>query len=208
MPLGQQVGYAVRFSDQTSEGTLIKVMTDGLLLNEITSDRWLSNYDALIIDEAHERSLNIDFLLGYVKVLLGKRADLKVIITSATIDVGAFAQALRRCARRAGERPRLSRRSGVSTGRRCGDVDQPQQILDAIREIERRPIQRASDVLVFLIGRARDPRNIEAAATRTARSLRHPAAVRAPAHGRTAAHLRRPADGVASCLQRTSRKRR
>ncbi len=151
VPLGQQVGYAVRFSDQTSEGTLIKVMTDGLLLNEITSDRWLSNYDALIIDEAHERSLNIDFLLGYVKVLLAKRNDLKVIITSATIDVGAFAKHF-------GDAPvvQVSGRGYpvevVYRPAETGDVDQPQQILDAIREIERRPIQRASDVLVFLSG--------------------------------------------------------
>lgn len=151
VPLGQQVGYAVRFSDQTSESTLIKVMTDGLLLNEITSDRWLSNYDALIIDEAHERSLNIDFLLGYVKVLLGKRADLKVIITSATIDVGAFAKHF-------GDAPVVQvsgRGYPVEVAYRpaeVGDVDQPQQILDAIREIERRPLQRASDVLVFLSG--------------------------------------------------------
>jgi len=92
VPLGAQVGYAVRFSDQTSDATLIKVLTDGLLLNEINSDRALSNYEVLIIDEAHERSLNIDFLLGYVKTLLGRRDDLKVIITSATIDVDAFAQ--------------------------------------------------------------------------------------------------------------------
>ena len=91
VPLGAQVGYAVRFNDQTSEQTLIKVLTDGLLLNEINSDRALSNYEVLIIDEAHERSLNIDFLLGYVKVLLQRRRDLKVIITSATIDVAAFA---------------------------------------------------------------------------------------------------------------------
>ncbi len=151
VPLGQQVGYAVRFSDQTSESTLIKVMTDGLLLNEITSDRWLSNYDALIIDEAHERSLNIDFLLGYVKVLLGKRADLKVIITSATIDVGAFAKHF-------GDAPvvQVSGRGYpvevVYRAADVGEVDQPQQILDAIREIELRPIQRASDVLVFLSG--------------------------------------------------------
>ncbi|MCX7063245.1 MAG: ATP-dependent RNA helicase HrpA, partial [Proteobacteria bacterium] len=92
VPLGAQVGYAVRFNDQTSDDTLIKVLTDGLLLNEINSDRALESYEVLIIDEAHERSLNIDFLLGYVKVLLGRRRDLKVIITSATIDVAAFAK--------------------------------------------------------------------------------------------------------------------
>ncbi|MEE4283183.1 MAG: DEAD/DEAH box helicase, partial [Pseudomonadales bacterium] len=90
--LGNQVGYAVRFADQTSEQTLLKVMTDGLLLTEIRSDRFLDAYDVVIIDEAHERSLNIDFLLGYLKRLLAKRKDLKVIVTSATIDVERFSE--------------------------------------------------------------------------------------------------------------------
>ena len=89
--LGAEVGYAVRFSDQTDERTLLRVMTDGLLLTEIRSDRFLDQYDAVIIDEAHERSLNIDFLLGYLKRLLARRKDLKVIVTSATIDVERFA---------------------------------------------------------------------------------------------------------------------
>ena len=88
--LGDEVGYAVRFDDKWNENTLIKVMTDGLLLNEIRSDRHLNAYDAIIIDEAHERSLNVDFLLGYLKRLLEHRSDLKVLITSATIDVDAF----------------------------------------------------------------------------------------------------------------------
>jgi ATP-dependent helicase HrpA len=86
------VGYQVRFTDQVSELTAIKLMTDGILLADIQSDRYLSRYDTLIIDEAHERSLNIDFLLGYLKQLLPKRPDLKVIITSATIDVEKFSQ--------------------------------------------------------------------------------------------------------------------
>lgn len=90
--LGTAVGYTVRFTDQVSETTLIKVMTDGILLNEIQRDRMLRNYDTLIIDEAHERSLNIDFLLGYLKQLLPRRPDLKVIITSATIDPERFAE--------------------------------------------------------------------------------------------------------------------
>ncbi len=89
--LGQQVGYQVRFTDQVGENSLIKLMTDGILLAETQQDRYLSRYDTLIIDEAHERSLNIDFLLGYLKRLLPKRPDLKVIITSATIDVERFA---------------------------------------------------------------------------------------------------------------------
>src|SRR5690554_360822 len=78
--LGEQVGYQVRFTDQVSDNTLIKLMTDGILLSETQRDRFLNQYDTLIIDEAHERSLNIDFLLGYLRQLLPKRPDLKVII--------------------------------------------------------------------------------------------------------------------------------
>ena len=90
--LGQLVGYQVRFNDKVSDDSRIKFMTDGILLAEIASDRWLSNYDTIIVDEAHERSLNIDFLLGYLKQLLRKRPDLKLIVTSATIDTERFAQ--------------------------------------------------------------------------------------------------------------------
>ena len=92
VPLGGTVGYQVRFSDNIGADTAIKFMTDGILLAEIASDRWLSAYDTLIIDEAHERSLNIDFLLGYLKPLLRKRRDLKLVVTSATIDTARFAQ--------------------------------------------------------------------------------------------------------------------
>ncbi len=91
-PLGGLVGYQVRFNDNVGEQTAIKFMTDGILLAEIQSDRWLSSYDTIIVDEAHERSLNIDFLLGYLKQLLPKRRDLKVIVTSATIDTERFSQ--------------------------------------------------------------------------------------------------------------------
>lgn len=90
--LGELVGYQVRFHDQVHETSLIKVMTDGILLAEIQNDRYLSQYDTIIIDEAHERSINIDFLLGILKKLLPKRPDLKVIITSATIDTARFAE--------------------------------------------------------------------------------------------------------------------
>ncbi|MEU1544332.1 ATP-dependent RNA helicase HrpA [Nocardia sp. NPDC005745] len=90
--LGDVVGYTVRFTDHASEHTLIKLMTDGILLAEIQRDRLLRRYDTIIIDEAHERSLNIDFLLGYLKQLLPRRPDLKVIITSATIDPELFAR--------------------------------------------------------------------------------------------------------------------
>ena len=88
--LGELVGYQVRFHDQVHEQSLIKVMTDGILLAEIQRDRFLSQYDTIIIDEAHERSINIDFLLGILKKLLPKRPDLKLIITSATIDTQRF----------------------------------------------------------------------------------------------------------------------
>ena len=90
--LGDLVGYQVRFTDKSSPKTKIKVMTDGILLNAMQRNRKLEQYDTIIIDEAHERSLNIDFLLGYIKQLLPKRPDLKVIITSATIDPGSFSK--------------------------------------------------------------------------------------------------------------------
>ena len=90
--LGNTVGYAVRFSDKTSNQTRIKLMTDGVLLAELQSDPMLSRYEVIIVDEAHERSLNIDFLLGFLKKLLKKRTDLKVIVTSATIDLESFSR--------------------------------------------------------------------------------------------------------------------
>ena len=90
-PLGELVGYQVRFTRKASAETRVKIMTDGVLLAEIGHDRDLRRYDTIIIDEAHERSLNIDFLLGYLKVLLPRRPDLKIIITSATIDTDRFA---------------------------------------------------------------------------------------------------------------------
>src|SRR4051794_5031047 len=90
--IGGIVGYTVRFTDKTRAGTRIKVMTDGILLNELQRDRTLSRYDCIIVDEAHERSLNIDFILGYLKQLLPRRRDLKVIVTSATIDTERFSR--------------------------------------------------------------------------------------------------------------------
>ena len=92
VPLGDYVGYQVRFEDRTSRETRIKFMTDGILLAETQGDRDLKQYEALILDEAHERSLNIDFLLGYVKRLLERRKDLKLVISSATLDAGSFAE--------------------------------------------------------------------------------------------------------------------
>ncbi|HWL62005.1 MAG TPA: ATP-dependent RNA helicase HrpA [Steroidobacteraceae bacterium] len=91
-PLGQLVGYKVRFQDRTRPGSLIKLMTDGILLAETQADRYLNRYDTLIVDEAHERSLNIDFLLGYLSWLLPRRPDFRLVITSATIDPERFSR--------------------------------------------------------------------------------------------------------------------
>src|SRR4249919_2236612 len=90
--LGDVIGYQVRFTDRTSPSSRVKLMTDGILLAELQRDRDLRKYDTIIIDEAHERSLNIDFILGYLKRLLPRRPDLKVIITSATIDPQRFSE--------------------------------------------------------------------------------------------------------------------
>src|SRR3954447_7764054 len=90
--VGQKVGFKIRFTDTSGPSTLVKVMTDGVLLAESQHDRFFDQYDTMIIDEAHERSLNIDFLLGYLKRLLPKRPDLRLIITSATIDAPRFAE--------------------------------------------------------------------------------------------------------------------
>jgi HrpA-like RNA helicase len=116
------VGYQVRFTDQSSRDTRVKVMTDGILLAEMQRDRDLRRYDTIIIDEAHERSLNIDFILGYLKQLLPRRPDLKVIITSATIDPGEVRPALRRRrgpVRRSSRCPDGPIRSRCATGRWC-----------------------------------------------------------------------------------------
>ena len=90
--VGGTVGYQVRFTDRVSDRTLVKVMTDGILLAETQRDRRLLRYDTIIVDEAHERSLNIDLLLGYLKQLLPRRPDLRVIVTSATIEVERFSE--------------------------------------------------------------------------------------------------------------------
>ncbi len=147
---GEQVGYQVRFQDESNPETLIKVMTDGILLAETRNDRFLERYDTIIIDEAHERSLNIDFLLGYIKRILPKRPDLKVIITSATIDLERFS-------RHFGGAPVVEvsgRTYPVQVEYRpieASDADDPtiQGVLDALHEIESLP---KGDVLVFLPG--------------------------------------------------------
>ncbi|MCM1959361.1 ATP-dependent RNA helicase HrpA [Acinetobacter modestus] len=90
--LGEAIGFKIRFNEQGSQDSIVRLMTDGILLAELANDRFLSKYDTIIIDEAHERSLNIDFIMGYLKQLLPKRPDLKVIVTSATLDVNRFSQ--------------------------------------------------------------------------------------------------------------------
>jgi ATP-dependent helicase HrpA len=151
-PLGAAVGYKVRFTDQVSDTTLVKVMTDGILLAEIQRDRQLRAYDTLIIDEAHERSLNIDFLLGYLKDLLPRRPDLKVVITSATIDTARFsahfddAPVVEVTGRSypVEVRYRPADVDGGETGR-----DQTQAITDAVSEL---CDEGPGDILVFLSG--------------------------------------------------------
>src|SRR5690606_26358505 len=91
-PLGKSVGFKVRCNETGDANAFIRLMTDGILLAELGNDRFLNKYDTIIIDEAHERSLNIDFLLGYIRQILPKRPDLKVIVTSATLDVNRFSQ--------------------------------------------------------------------------------------------------------------------
>ncbi|MFT4257469.1 MAG: ATP-dependent RNA helicase HrpA [Pseudoxanthomonas sp.] len=161
-PIGGAVGWQVRFNDNVGDDTRIKFMTDGILLAEIASDRWLSKYDTIIVDEAHERSLNIDFLLGYLKQLLRKRRDLKLIVTSATIDTARFAKHF-------DDAPVIEvegrtypvavryrdRESGMGNGESGETQSRPpetleQSITDAIDEITREDPR--SDVLVFLPG--------------------------------------------------------
>jgi len=133
--LGEQVGFSVRFSDQASDKTLVKMMTDGILLTEIRHDRNLTAYDLIIIDEAHERSLNIDFLLGYLQALLKRRQDLRLVITSATIDESAFASHF-------GDAP-IVRVSGRSFPVSVEYVDHTnnytEQLEHCFREISKRP---------------------------------------------------------------------
>ncbi|WP_449302462.1 ATP-dependent RNA helicase HrpA [Pseudoxanthomonas mexicana] len=152
--LGRGVGFQVRFNDKVSDDSRIKFMTDGILLAEIASDRWLSAYDTIIVDEAHERSLNIDFLLGYLKQLLRKRRDLKVIVTSATIDTERFAKHF-------DDAPVISvegrtypvevrYRALEGEGEQAGERTVNEAIVGAVDEITR--LDARGDVLVFLPG--------------------------------------------------------
>jgi ATP-dependent helicase HrpA len=158
--LGDVVGYKVRFTDRSGDGTAVKLMTDGILLAEIGSDRNLTRYDTLIIDEAHERSLNIDFILGYLRQLLPRRPDLKVIITSATIDPERFAEHFKdQRTQRPAPIVEVSGRTypvevryrPVGDPERDTDEDRDQvtAITDAIGELER---DGPGDILVFLSG--------------------------------------------------------
>ena len=150
--VGGLVGYTVRFTDRVGDDTLIRVMTDGIVLSEIHRDRRLARYDTLIVDEAHERSLNIDFLLGYLKALLPRRPDLKVIITSATIDTERFSEHF-------GGAPVVEvsgRAYPVEVRYRPLDDpeaskprDQPQAIADAVVELY---TESPGDILVFCSG--------------------------------------------------------
>ncbi|MEV0224611.1 ATP-dependent RNA helicase HrpA [Streptomyces sp. NPDC050704] len=153
-PLGEAVGWKVRFTDQVNpDGTFVKLMTDGILLAEIQTDRELRAYDTIIIDEAHERSLNIDFLLGYLAQLLPKRPDLKVVITSATIDPERFS-------RHFGEAPivevsgrtypvEVRYRPLLEEDGDDSDRDQITAITDAVEELQG---EGKGDILVFLSG--------------------------------------------------------
>ena len=147
--LGDLVGYKVRFNDQISDNTQIKLMTDGILLVEIQTDRFLNQYSCLIIDEAHERSLNNDFILGYLKQLLPRRPDLKVIITSATIDVERFSKHFNNA-------PIIEvsgRTYPVEVRYRSvaeeDDQDQLQGILNAVDELQ---AEGRGDILIFMNG--------------------------------------------------------
>nr|WP_145488546.1 MULTISPECIES: ATP-dependent RNA helicase HrpA [Streptomyces] len=153
-PLGEAVGWKVRFTDQVNpDATFVKLMTDGILLAEIQTDRELRAYDTIIIDEAHERSLNIDFLLGYLAQLLPKRPDLKVVITSATIDPERFS-------RHFGDAPiievsgrtypvEVRYRPLLEAESEDADRDQITAICDAVEELQ---AEGKGDILVFLSG--------------------------------------------------------
>ncbi|WP_087026454.1 ATP-dependent RNA helicase HrpA [Thaumasiovibrio subtropicus] len=150
--MGSQVGYKVRFNDQVSDQTQVKLMTDGILLAEIQNDRFLNQYDTIIIDEAHERSLNIDFIMGYLRELLPKRPDLKVIITSATIDPERFSKHFNNAPiiEVSGRTyPVEVRYRPVSEDGDDTDRDQMEAIFDAVDEL---CDEGMGDILIFMNG--------------------------------------------------------
>jgi ATP-dependent helicase HrpA len=153
-PLGRDVGYKVRFAEAVGPRTFIKLMTDGLLLAETQADPFLNQYDTIILDEAHERSLNIDFLIGYLKRLLAKRRDLKLIVTSATIDAARFSAHFAAPARPAPVIEVSGRAYPVETlwrpltaDEEGGEPDPQEAVLAAVRELSR--IERG-DILIFM----------------------------------------------------------
>lgn len=149
---GGCIGYKVRFSDHVSSNTMVKLMTDGILLAEIQQDRLLMQYDTIIIDEAHERSLNIDFLLGYLKELLPRRPDLKVIITSATIDPERFSRHFNNAPiiEVSGRTyPVEVRYRPIVEEADDTERDQLQAIFDAVDELGR---ESPGDILIFMSG--------------------------------------------------------
>lgn len=166
--LGQLVGFQVRFTDRSDENSLIKFMTDGILLAEIPHDRWLDQYDTIIIDEAHERSLNIDFLLGYLKRVLPKRPDLRVIITSATIDTERFAEHFDQAPVFQIEGRTYPVEVRYRPPEEEGERDMYRSIVSAVEELNK--VDARGDILVFLSGE-REIR--EAAEVLRRRQFRH-----------------------------------
>ena len=152
--IGQLVGYKVRFSDHVSDSTLIKLMTDGILLAEIQQDKLLLQYDTIIIDEAHERSLNIDFILGYLKQLLPKRPDLKVIITSATIDVERFSNHFNHAPiiEVSGRTYPVEVRYRPVIFSEDSESDKNSDFQPIINAIDELSLESAGDILIFLTG--------------------------------------------------------
>ena len=176
-PLGDVVGYKVRFNDRLSREASVKLMTDGILLAETQTDPLLSAYDTLIIDEAHERSLNIDFLLGYLKEILPRRPDLKVVVTSATIDADRFAKHFESAKGPAPVIMVSGRMFPVETRYRAfeesREYDLNNAIADGVDELWRDP-QQHGDILVFLPGE----REIREAADHLRKHLSHQPALR------------------------------
>ncbi|QYK02984.1 ATP-dependent RNA helicase HrpA [Shewanella psychrotolerans] len=150
-PLGEVVGFKVRFADAIKPSSYIKLMTDGILLAELTSDKFLDQYDTIIIDEAHERSLNIDFILGYLKSVLKKRPDLKVIITSATIDVERFSKHFNNAPviEVSGRTYPVETRYRPLVREQDEDLDLTEGIFAAVEELMR---EGPGDILIFMNG--------------------------------------------------------
>ncbi|MFM1845491.1 MAG: ATP-dependent helicase HrpA, partial [Actinomycetota bacterium] len=181
--IGQEVGYQVRFTDKASKTTLVKVMTDGILLNAMQFDRDLKQYDTIIIDEAHERSLNIDFLLGYLKQLLPRRPDLKLIITSATIDPESFSKHFDDAPiiEVSGRTFPIEIRYRPITSEKLDESDPDLEstaddyidgVVSALRELEQEP---DGDVLVFLSGESeiKDAQEVITGAAASSHLMKH-----------------------------------